>query len=145
MIGNATFPYKPALSKANIKAIRTRSTKWTLLKEQYLPATNLCFGNLLQVRKPLISSWFNVSTTQLSIFVLFVSAWDLFEGVFSLWTSLKWCLTVLMLLLLIYDNLFKLRDPEIDSKYYQTLSIDSFNVIVLLKNHISFRKWLSGS
>ena len=35
-----------------------------------------------------MQSWFDVPTTQMSIFVIFVSAGILFDGVFSLWVSL---------------------------------------------------------
>ena len=34
MIENATFRYKTALSKANVKTNRIRSTKWTCHKER---------------------------------------------------------------------------------------------------------------
>ena len=54
-----------------------------------MPLTTLFFENLIRVLKSVISSWFNILITQLSLFVLFVSAWVLFEGVFSLWVSLR--------------------------------------------------------
>ena len=34
MIENATYPYKIAPSKANVKTNRIRSTKWTYNKDQ---------------------------------------------------------------------------------------------------------------
>ena len=45
-------------------------------------------GNFISVEEPLIKSWFVVPTTQMPIFVLFVSAGVLFDGVFFLWVSL---------------------------------------------------------
>ena len=41
------------------------------------------------VKETLIKSWFDVLTTQTSIFVLFVSAEILFDGAFCLWVSLS--------------------------------------------------------
>ena len=38
-------------------------------------------------------SWFDVPTTQMHIFVLFVSAGVLFYGAFSQWVSLMWNLS----------------------------------------------------
>ena len=35
-----------------------------------------------------IESWFNLPTTEMSISILFVSAWVLFEGAFSVWVAL---------------------------------------------------------
>ena len=39
--------------------------------------------------RPLIKSWSDMPTTQISIFILFVSAADLFGGGFFLWVSLR--------------------------------------------------------
>ena len=36
-----------------------------------------------------MNSGFSVTITQISLLILFVSAWVLFVGVFSLWVSLK--------------------------------------------------------
>ena len=41
-IENATFPYKTALSEANVKTSRMGNTKWTYRKE-VLPVTILFF------------------------------------------------------------------------------------------------------
>ena len=40
--------------------------------------------NFVPVLEPLIKSWFGVTATQMSIFILFVNAGVLFEGAFSL-------------------------------------------------------------
>ena len=47
------------------------------------------FENFVSVSEPLIQSWFVVPTTQMPIFLLFVSAGVLFDGAFSLWVSLN--------------------------------------------------------
>ena len=47
------------------------------------------FDDLIWVEEPLINSWFNVTIAHIYIFILFVSASHLFEGVFSLWISLS--------------------------------------------------------
>ena len=44
--------------------------------------------NFVITLEPLVKSWFNVRTTQISIFTLFVSAAVLYEGVFFLWVFL---------------------------------------------------------
>ena len=38
----------------------------------------------------LINSLFNISIAQIYVFILFVTALILFEGIFSLWVSLIW-------------------------------------------------------
>ena len=43
MIQTATFPYKTALSKANIKINRIRSTKWTYPKDRGFAVTTIFF------------------------------------------------------------------------------------------------------
>ena len=70
-----TFPYKTALSEA--------STKWA--QNGPVTKTEVChwlfcfFKNSIWVQQSLIKSWFNVSITQVSIFILFVSTWVLFQ------------------------------------------------------------------
>ena len=60
-----------------------------ITKNGVLSLTTLFFEILIWVKESLIKSWFDVPTTQMSIFTLFVSAWVLFESVFSLWVSLS--------------------------------------------------------
>ena len=73
---NSTFPCKTVLSKANVKTNKMGSTKFF-------------FGNFVSVYEPLIKSWFDVTTNQMSILAFFVSAGVLFEGAFSLWVCLN--------------------------------------------------------
>ena len=56
-----------------------------------LPLTTLFFWIKKKnwVEEPLINSWFNVPVTKVSIFVLFLGSWILFESEFSLWVPLK--------------------------------------------------------
>ena len=64
------------------------STKWTYCKEGVLPVTNFLFENFVSVQEPLVKSWFDVLTTQMPIFLIFVGAGVLFDGAFSMWVSL---------------------------------------------------------
>ena len=43
MIEIASFPYKTAISEANVKTYKIVTTKWTYQKEQSLPVTTLFF------------------------------------------------------------------------------------------------------
>ena len=53
-------------------------------------ASNYYFiESFVSVQEPLINNWFNVSTAQTPIFVLFLSAGVLFDGALSLWVSLN--------------------------------------------------------
>ena len=78
--------YKTALSKINVKSIRVRSTKWAYHKEWGFSPNNfifICFKvwfeykHLLQI----VDLMYQLAKYY---FVLFVSAWLLFEGVFPL-------------------------------------------------------------
>ena len=86
-IENASFPYKTAISVANVKKNRMVNKKETY-KWIFASKYPIFFENFVSAEKPLKKSWFDISTTQMSIFILFVSAGVLFEGDFSLWVSL---------------------------------------------------------
>ena len=45
--------------------------------------------NCVSVEEPLTKSWFDVPTTQMSIFILFLRVGITVEGAFSLWLSLS--------------------------------------------------------
>ena len=64
------------------------STKWTYNKEWSFASKCFHFSKILfQFKNP--AWWVHLSpTTQMSIFILFESAWVFFEGAFSLWVSL---------------------------------------------------------
>ena len=64
------------------------STKKIFRKEQSFTINYFFFEKLISVREPLVSSWFNVPSTQLPIFILFVSTRILQEGTFFLRVSL---------------------------------------------------------
>ena len=87
-IENATFPYKTALSEANVKTNRMGDTKWICMKERSF-ATILFFEKFVSFYESLIKSWFDAPTTQMSIFMLSLIAGVLFESAFSLWVSLN--------------------------------------------------------
>ena len=94
-VKNASFPNETAISEANFKTNRIKNPKWTYHKEpsfasNYFIFWKYCFS--LYCFKPLIKSWFDVPTTKMPIFVLFVNAGVLFNGDFPLWLSLihKW-------------------------------------------------------
>ena len=74
-IENTSFPFKTALSETNIKTNRMATTKWTYHKEWGFASNYLIFfGNSFPVLEPLKKSSFDVTATQMSIFVFFVSA-----------------------------------------------------------------------
>ena len=77
---NASFPYKTAISEANVTTNRMVSTKWTYHKEWSLVSNYFIFLKILFQFK----SYFDGPTTQMSIFLLFVSAGHLYEGAFFL-------------------------------------------------------------
>ena len=87
-IEKITFQYKTALWIADVKANRLGSTNWSISKNRTLPVTALFFRNYVSVYEPLVKSWFDVSTTQMTILIVFVSAGVLFERIYSLWVSL---------------------------------------------------------
>ena len=72
-----------------------RQIEWWLqneliTKNGVLPVTTLFFWKFcLSLKTALIKTWFDVSTTQILKFGLFVSAEVLFDGTFSLWVSYK--------------------------------------------------------
>ena len=72
--------------KVNIRTNRIVSTKWTYHKGRSFASSY--FENSVSVSEPLTKSCLDVQTTQMSIFILFVSAGILFKGDFSLWVSL---------------------------------------------------------
>ena len=53
-------------------------------KNRVFPVATL----ICSLEEPLLKSWFDVSTTWMSIFVLFVSTGVIYDGTFSLWVSL---------------------------------------------------------
>ena len=48
--------------------------KWPITKDEVLPVTTLFLENFVSVEEPLLKGWFDVVTTQMSIFTLSVSA-----------------------------------------------------------------------
>ena len=82
-IENATFPSKTALSETNVKTNRIWSTKLTYHNKQICSSNYIFFcENFVSVYETRIKSWFDVPTTQTSMFILFESVGDLFEGAF---------------------------------------------------------------
>ena len=88
-IESATFPYKTALSEANVKTNRIGSTKWSYSNDRSFPIKYFNFSEkiLFHFKNFPIKSWFDVP---MSIFILFVCSGTLFEGAFSLWIPLAW-------------------------------------------------------
>ena len=87
-IESATFPYKTALSEANVKTNRMGSTKWAYHKERGFASNYFHYFRNFIFILALIRSWFVVPTTRISIFILFVRAGVLLEGTISLWVTL---------------------------------------------------------
>ena len=74
-IENTSFPFKTALSEANAKTNRMATTKWTYHKEwRFANSYLIFFGKFVPVLEPLEKRQFDVPTTQMSIFVFFISA-----------------------------------------------------------------------
>ena len=68
-IEKTIFPYKTALSN------RMESTKWNYHKERNFVTNKFdFFESFISELEPLINNSFNVSTTQMSIFIFFLSA-----------------------------------------------------------------------
>ena len=88
-IESATFPYKTALSEANVKTNRIGSTKWSYSNDRSFPIKYFNFSEkiLFHFKNFPIKSWFDVP---MSIFILFVCSGTLFEGAFFLWIPLTW-------------------------------------------------------
>ena len=73
------------LSEVNVKINRMVNTKWIYHKERSFSSNYFNFlKTFVSVYGPLIKSSFDVLTTQMSIFLLFISAAVLFDSVFSL-------------------------------------------------------------
>ena len=89
-IENATFPYRTALSEANVTTYRMGSTKWAYHKERSFASNYFILENFVSVKEPLMTSWLDVPTTQMFIFILFVSNGVLLEGTFAQWLSLSY-------------------------------------------------------
>ena len=53
-IENASFPYKTAMSEANVKTNRIASTKWTYHKERSFDSNYFIFLNILLQFKNLL-------------------------------------------------------------------------------------------
>ena len=87
-IEKATFSYKTAQSEANVKTNRMSSRQWTYHKEQCFASNYFIFWKFCFSLRTSYKSWFEVPTTQMSIFILLVSAGALLEGNLSLWVFL---------------------------------------------------------
>ena len=75
-----TNHYKIVRSKVNNKTNRMGSTNWIYRKERSFASNYFIFlKNFVSTQEPLIKSWFDVPTIQMSILILFVSfIWGLF-------------------------------------------------------------------
>ena len=84
-IENTLFPFKTALSEANVKTNRMATIKWTYHKEWGFASNYfIFFRQLSPVLEPFKKSYFDVPMTQMCIFVIFVSTGVYFYGAFSL-------------------------------------------------------------
>ena len=74
-IENASFPYKTEISEPNVKTNKIVTTKWTYHKEQSFGSNYFVFLKIFfQLKNLLEKRQFDVPTTQMSIFVFFISA-----------------------------------------------------------------------
>ena len=88
-IERATYPYKTALSEANVKTNRMGSTKWTYHKEHSFASIFFIFVKILFQYKNLLQRVDLKYQLPKRPFILFESTADLVEGAFSLRVSLK--------------------------------------------------------
>ena len=88
-IENASFPYKSAISEANVKTNRMGTTKWTYHKERSFASNCFIFLKILfQLRTSYNDLIWSANNPNTHIRT-FVSAGILFDGTFSLWVSLN--------------------------------------------------------
>ena len=71
--------------KKNCQKPMLRQTEWTIIENATItkngaltPTTLFSWKLNLTIREPAINNWFDVQTTQISIFIPLVSAWVLF-------------------------------------------------------------------
>ena len=88
-IENASLPYKTAISEANVKTNWIVSTKWTYHKERSISVTTLFSKNFCFSLRTTYKERFDIPTTQMPIYLLFVSTGVLFDSAFSLRVSLR--------------------------------------------------------
>ena len=88
-IENATFPNKIVLSETNVRQIEWRVQNGPAAKDGVSPVTTSFFWNFCFSLRTSYKELTWCMPNQMSIFILFVSAWVLFEGAFSLWVSLR--------------------------------------------------------
>ena len=79
------FHAKLSYQKPMLRQIEWWVQNGPITENGVLTVTALFFENFVSVWEPLIKSWFGVPTTQMPIFLLFVSAGVLFYNAFSLW------------------------------------------------------------
>ena len=85
---NPTLPWRTALLEANVTTNRIGSTKRPITKKGVLPVTALLFWKSYFGRRTSSKELIWCTNYSVSIHILFVSTWVLFEGAFSLWVSL---------------------------------------------------------
>ena len=69
------------------KLLRLRQMEWRvkdgpIIKSAVLLFPIYIFENVIRVQKPLINIWFNIPINQISIFLLFLSAWVIWGCIF---------------------------------------------------------------
>lgn len=90
-IGTGTFPKKPSLSKANIRANSMGNTEWACHKERSFVTNSLIFLKTLLILKTSYKQLIhctNYPNIYILTFRMFVNTWILFEGAFFLWVSI---------------------------------------------------------
>ena len=88
-IENVSFPYKTAIPEANVKTIEWWVQTGPITKSGVLPVTTLFFWRFYFSLRTSSKELILYTNSQMPIFVLFVSAGVLVDGVFTLWVSLR--------------------------------------------------------
>ena len=81
------FHTKLPYQKPMLRQIDWWGQNGPITKKRILSVITLFVWIFIFSLKPLIKNWSDVPTTQMSVFLLFVSAAVLFDGAFSLWVS----------------------------------------------------------
>ena len=81
------FHTKLTYQKLMLRQIEWWVQNWPITKNGILPVTALFFRKFCFSLRTFYKSWFDIPTTQMSIFVLFLSAGVLFDCAFSPWVS----------------------------------------------------------
>ena len=120
--------------------------KLNLLQRTRFCQQLLFFKNFVSVLEPLIKSWFNVPTTQMSIFIIFESVRALFEGIFFIMSIIKCRQNLVSLLKKVCFALKKIifkkiRNPVVNETDNRAIYFSALNVTFKYINLKEVNPW----